>query len=206
MWVARGQHGVHKEALYGSVLNPVTPKAAPGQAGRQAGGGGCLPRGWQPGWPAPFRVWAVQSVCVCSHQALVLGRVRGAGVAGKVREAGHEQPHPPAPLLPGTNQLLRDCPLPPPFPGHGQEVGGVGEKHLSTLEPTGAGQLTWVTGRSVCSANFPSPFSGRGRGRDTRGPSESHTIKTWVPGQGGRRWFPWVGGGNDFHANEMQTL
>ena len=76
--------------------------------------------------------------------------VRGVGVgawpvAGQVREAGHEQPHLPALLLPGTTSYC-GCPpsassLPWAWPGRGANDLAGTSPHL---DPLGQGRLTWA--------------------------------------------------------------
>ena len=94
--------------------------------------------------------------------------VRGVGVgawpvAGQVREAGHEQPHLPALLLPGTTSYC-GCPpsassLPWAWPGRGANDLAGTSPHL---DPLGQGRLTWaqawVPDRWVlCSPHPPPP-------------------------------------------------
>ena len=102
------------------------------------------------GWPRVAAFVFLDCVSVSAVTGCLFCGVRGVGVgawpvAGQVREAGHEQPHLPALLLPGTTSCC-GCPpsassLPWAWPGRGANDLAGTSPHL---DPLGQGRLTWA--------------------------------------------------------------
>lgn len=146
----------------------------------------CPQGGRHGGWPGVGVSVCHDWVSVSAVTGCLFCGVRGVGVgawpvAGQVREAGHEQPHLPVRLLPGTTSCY-GCPpsassLPWAWPGRGANDLAGPSPHL---DPLGLGRLTWGTGRApsgvvLCQLPSLTPHQGaggcgKGGGRGEIGP------------------------------------
>lgn len=159
------------------------------------------------GWPSVGAFVFPDCVSVSAVTGCLFCGVRGVGVgawpvAGQVREAGHEQPHLPVLLLPGTTSYC-GCPpsassLPWAWPGRGANDLAGTSPHL---DPLGQGRLTWaqawVPDRWVLCSPLPHSSPGRWRRRGgvaaaregargrARAPFLSQTVDAYSRAEGG---------------------